>query len=343
MGESDREDPPPPEPSLGDLIKSDEFQKKLEAAREKRAQIQAERAAAGRPGKLKPGRPAAPPTSEPSRRAPLEPADSPAPDAPGPRESGTQAPMVLDENRRVRNAAARIVPLTPGMRVPGRTGTDRRAAELPAKPARSPKGSRWRSLLTSLAGIVIGFAAGAIAMDLAGREVSLPLSGLLGREGGRQETGTIRPARNFELMAEAPAPPERVGPEPSGALPAPAAPLEAPPTPANGTGAAAPAFAAAAPEPPFARQAADSRVAIFGRESGRLDALAQRLDSLGVTEVETRPVDLALEGTVIRYYREEDAGLARNLAAALDATLQDLTSFRPRPAEPRIEIWAGRA
>ncbi len=338
MGESNREDPPPPEPSLGDLIKSDEFQRKLDAAREKRARIQADRAKSGRPGKLRPGRPATPPESGTPDTG------RPEPSGPGGRRPAppdrTPAPMVLGENRRVRKTAADLVPLTPGMRILAGTDSERQTAD-PAGSSRTAKSSVWRTLLTSIAGIVIGFAAGAIAMDLAGREVSLPLSGVLGGGGETEETATIRPARNFDLMAEAPARPEPAGTEPAGGLPTPAAPLVVPPAPANGSGAEPPDFATTPPDPPFAGQAAGARIAVFGPEGSPLDVLTRRLDSLGVTEVETRPVDLAMDRTVIRYYREGDASLARNLAAALDATLQNLTSFRPQPTDPRIEIWPG--
>lgn len=332
MGDSNRDKPPSDEPSIGDLLKSDEFQAKLEAARARRAQVQAERAKSGRPSKLRPIRP------------------------------GTQTqkqdpePMVLGTADRVAegNSSAEVIPLTSGMRIvearpepsataaasePSRARADTAPLAAPARAHRKSSSSLGRTLATSVAGIVVGFAAGAIVMDLAGREIGFSLPSVF--ESEAPEAGAIRSTRSFEVMVEPPVMPDPATTAEPGRLVAASPVLEVPQAPPNGTGAERPEFAADPPAAPFAEQAADSSVVLFAGDAASIEEVTRRLGALGMAEIDTRPVAIGMEGTVVRFYREEDAAVAEGLAGFLDASVQDLTSFRPRPEEPKIEVWIG--
>ena len=68
------------------------------------------------------------------------------------------------------------------------------------------------------------------------------------------------------------------------------------------------------------------------------DVLAQ-LKEAGFPLEESTRVSFTIKNDNVRYFRAEDARLAKAIAAELGATARDFTSFSPTPPAGTIEIW----
>ncbi len=291
----------PGQPSgAADLIASDEFQQKLDRARERRAQALA--ASGGGSPKPVPEAPVL------VLRAPQPPESQPA--EPEPAASGQPDGTI---------PAAAPPPLA----------APRRAA--------SPRGRGRRRLGRGLA---VGVAA--ITMMVALSCVGLVV--LADRPVPSIGTALEPPrmARPFALDPAAPAAPAPlvVGTAPD--LPAPPAaegeeiapPPDPPAAPAEGV---APVLGPP-PAPPLAAFQQVPVQLLSGPSTGVAE-LAERLRKAGIEEVASRDVDLRPATTTVRFYREADRPLAAALAARLEAELQDLSSYRPAPSSPGVEVW----
>ncbi len=302
----------PAEPSIGDLVRTDQFQSALEAARKKREAVRAQRGETASSG----------PKLRPREQAPALPSRPARPDRPQPA---------------VPEAAP---PARPHLLTGGRRPV---AAPLPAEPEepvvrrRRPVGRR---LLASAAGIMIGFAAGAVAMDLIGRQISVPS---FGRDEA-SDIGTIQPARGFSVVTEAPAGPGTpIDPDPSAIAPTQFAAArvslpDLPTAPRDGVDAEPPGPLSPLP-PPLGGLDLATPVVVVGPDEGLRGAVSDRLSALGLADVGERATEFSTETTLVRFYKEADAALAQRLASRLGGEVQDLTSFRPAPEDRLIEVW----
>ena len=92
------------------------------------------------------------------------------------------------------------------------------------------------------------------------------------------------------------------------------------------------AAAAAAPSSADGPSFAGLEIVLKGAAAG-----AGRLEASGAT-VTVEPTILRPARATVRVFHAADADAARRLAQAFGATVEDLTSFRPRPPEGRVEL-----
>lgn len=175
---------------------------------------------------------------------------------------------------------------------------------------------------------------------------------------GRQAAPEPEPAPE---PAPEPTPGPTVAPAPV-AAPAPAAPAPVrrtpepartpAPTPASPTIAGVPQSGVPAPglseraAPGTSRTLAEARVVIHYPEQGgyaRSQELVRLLRAIGTGEVETRPVQYAVDLQSIRYFfaadREVTYYISDLVGGGGPATVADFTYFRPSPRVGTIEIW----
>lgn len=73
-----------------------------------------------------------------------------------------------------------------------------------------------------------------------------------------------------------------------------------------------------------------------------LETIAENADVLGTTGfvvASVNRVNFRVSKTHVRYYREEDAAVARAIAAEVGGFAKDFTTLRNRPPEGQIEVW----
>ena len=115
--------------------------------------------------------------------------------------------------------------------------------------------------------------------------------------------------------------------------------------PVTATGAAPPQPLAAAEATPSVDLADRARVVVHvpQRPEPGAERLPSRLKDAGLTEWTETPIDLTISASHIRYYHAGDASAAQGLADALGIPLRDFTAYTPEPAPGLIEVWvAGR-
>lgn len=349
-------------PTASDLIGSEDFQTRLEAARRRRAEVMARKgAAAESPGrKDDPGDPKA---GAPAPERPLPgpaPVPLPRPAAPGPAEAEAEA-----EPGRSRRAVTAIVAMAIGFGIgcalmvvvvgrdflgtapepatiaetPEPRAPSGRAAEERPSPPGAPAAEAGSDAAEERASAETAEMGAAPAPD-APEERATP-------DAEAAEDRAASAAREEAATPDAPG--ETTAPDPPG--PAPEVTAGDAPAPAGEPSGLEPDMAggrAAAPEqsapprrgpaPPFAALP-QSPVRLLGRESGRLSDLAAEMRAAGIEDVSTRAVDLVPARSAVRFYRAGDRALAERLAQRFGADLQDLTSYRPAPEAAGIEVW----
>lgn len=298
-------------PSAADLIGSEDFQAKLEAARRKRAEIMAKRSGDRAP------EPPALPEERPSEVmtetvAPAAPADSHSPRpvlrAPAAREAPKSAvptrrrfPIFTLMAMLLSFAAggALVVVVLPNLEnwgpetAPADQGKNR-TARSPEEP--SPPGGT--------APIGSGDPAPAPKIALPPTAPTASEKPLVDPPSGVPEGSEVPAAQGSPQAPAEIAPPER-DPPPSTTL------AKLPPSP----------------------------VRLLGRDAESLTRTVETLRGAGLSDVDGREVEFAPSRSVVRFYRSDDRPLAHRLAERLDADVQDLTGYSSASAEAGVEVW----
>ncbi len=325
-------------PSAADLIASEDFQAKLEAARRKRAEVMARKGEGGRMRSADPADTAQPqeqtavvtdPSGErlgrPVLRAPAATAGAGPGPSPAPARRRLPGFTLLAMLLSFAAGGALVVVLS------ARDGGPPPEAETASAPPPENAAPPPENAATSP------------------EEPPSPAARSAGSDAGEpegpppppSEASSASPAPDIALVPTAPRAPEapRIGAPPEDApplqMPAATRPLEAP---VAGPVEIAPPSLGPPPAPSLP-VLSPAPVRILGRDPDRLSRTVEAIRSAGVEDVAGREVEFAPGQSVVRFYDPADRPLAERLAQRFGAQLQDLTSYSPPPAEVGVEVW----